>query len=267
MKLTISTSKGERLILPFQDELTLQQWDGFANTNHNLVTSKAPDQIGSTVINKIFNPRALNIQFVIRMNNRQEVFDKRREILSVLNPMYDDAVLKWEQNNGSVYKIDVRLDNIDMPGGDAQGNTFQLVQTTFLAEDPRWKDENITTVNLNINNNTGFINVGDTKTSCKIVIDGPITNPVIVNKNNGKKIIVNYDLLIDQQFIIETAFGEKNMLLVDEQGKQARVLNLLDLETEMFYLKQGDNNIEVKGLNTDVNTSATLEFYNRYIGV
>jgi hypothetical protein len=267
MNLEIINSEGESLILPQNDKLILQQWDGFATPSHSLVTDKAPDQIGSTVINKVFDSRTINIDFVINAENKQEVFNLRREVLRILNPIYDGGILKWTQNDDITYQIGIELENLQMPGGDGQGKTFQLVQLSFLAEDPRWFDENITTVNLNINETTSFTNTGDTKTDFEITINGPIVNPVITNVNNGQKIRINYNLLTNEKIIINTKFGNKNVKVVSPEGKESRALNILDLESELFYLGKKTNSIEVEGQGVNADTSVKIEFYNRYIGM
>ena len=63
MRLKFVNSEGEELILPTENKFILQEWDGFANFAHSLSTSKAPEQIGATVINRVFDPRTLNIAF------------------------------------------------------------------------------------------------------------------------------------------------------------------------------------------------------------
>lgn len=267
MNIEIINSKGEMLILPQNDKFILQQWDGFATPSHSLITAKAPEQIGSTVINRTFSVRTLNIDFVIKSNSRQEVFDLRREVLKILNPLYKSGTLKWKQNDGTIYQINVELENLQMPGGDGQGNTFQLVQLTFLAEDPRWYDENITTIDLNVNETTSFMNSGDTKTSCVITINGPIENPVITNLNKNEKIEINYQLLENEQLVIDSKFGQKNVIFVNDIGQKSSVLRYLDLNSKLFYLETKENIIEVKGRGTTSETFVKLEFFNRFIGI
>jgi len=260
MQIIITNSQEQTLTLP-DDNFILQEWNGFASLAHSLKTSKAPKQIGATVINRIFSPRNLNIQFAIKVNNsRQEVFDYRREIIDILNPCFEEGTLKWVQNDDTIRQIDIEVDSLQMPGGDAQGQNFQIVQLDLLCPDPRWYDENITTENILADSTATLYNQGDTKTYCEITLDGPVVKPTITNLSVGKTIKINYDLQIDEKMIINTEFGEKKVTFENESGQQSWATYLLDLDSRLFYLKSGANTIET-------NADAEIKYYQRYVGV
>lgn len=266
MKLILTNFEGDVLELTQNDKYILVGWNGFASTAHSLVTDKAPDQIGTTVINKIFESRNLNINFIIKRGNKQSLFYERRNIIEFFNS--DDIFLDWEQEDGTAYRIKSKLDNLQMPGGDGRGQLFQLVQIDLLCEDPCWFDVSKAMVNLDVDGNENNVNnQGDIKTSCQITINGPIINPVVKNMTVNKDIFINGSLENGEKFIINTEFGNKELEFVNSEGQTGRCLNLLDLSTEMFYLAKGINNIIIEGTGLSGETFAQIEFYNRYLGV
>lgn len=265
----ISFINSENQIMTFleQENIILQQWDGFANTAHSLRENKAPGQIGSTVINKIYQPRAINIQFLLKGNNRQVVFDLRKELISKLNPDLKEGKLIWQQNDGKAYQINAELENLEMPGGDAQGQAFQTVQVSFLCADPRWFDIDSNNFILPANSDFTVFNEGHTKTDCMFEISGPVINPNIINLTTGKKIALNIELLENQKININTKFGEKTVEFIDENGKFKRAMNILDLDSELFYLEREQNALRFEGAGINENTFCEINFYNRFLGV
>ena len=65
MLISFINSDGDILSLPETNKFILNEWSGFANTTHSLKETKAPDQIGTTVINRIFQSRVIDLQFRI----------------------------------------------------------------------------------------------------------------------------------------------------------------------------------------------------------
>lgn len=265
MLLSFINKNGKSITLPKGENLILQDWSGFANNNTELVTNKAPDQIGFTVVKKIYNSRAMNIQFTIKENNRQAVFDKRKEIISIFS---SGGTLIWRQNDGTTYQIDVEIENLEMPSGSARNNTFQEVQVDFIAENPLWKKEDPVRSQLSIGSTVDILNNGDIRTPFILKIDGPIDNPVIKNMDNNAEMKLNESFSEDQTIIFITEFGNKRVYLESENNERYNIMRSMDLDSKMFYLGVGNNSILVDGSNT-VNrvTSAEIEFYERFLGV
>jgi hypothetical protein len=266
MFIKIDNSEGDSFILPQINKYILNSWDGFAYIPQSIVTEKAPEQIGTTVVNRIFESRALNVDFTITASNRQAVFNIRREVINIINSVYKEGVLTWIQNDGSEYHIDVELENIQMPGIDAQGKTFQQVQLSFLAEDPRWYKETKTEI-LESDLELDVLNNGDTKTSAIFEINGPAKNPKIINLSTNKKIEVNITLAENESLEINTEFGNKNILYKKETGGKVKVFGLLELSSELFYLEKGRNKLEFKAYDTNDKSNCVVSFNERYLGV
>jgi len=267
MLISFINSEGDILSLPETNKFILNEWSGFANTAHSLKETKAPNQIGTTVINRIFQSRVIDLQFRITDRDVQSLFNLRREVISKLNPVLKQGKLIWQQNEGTTFQINVELENVQMPGGDARGRNFQAVQVSFLASDPRWFDIEATEINLPIDSNYSVVNSGDTKTFCEIEILGPIVNPRIMNMTSGNEIKINKELLAGEKVKISTEFGNKNISFINELGQNRRAMNILDLDSNLFYLERGDNSLRCEGANTTAETDFKIKFYNRYLGV
>ena len=90
-----------------QDNYILSKnWSGFSETPIKHKSTKAPYQDGETYIDTIFDPRILTVEFLIKGDNRQEVFDRRLNVVNYFNPKLGLGTLVWEQEDGTTYHID-----------------------------------------------------------------------------------------------------------------------------------------------------------------
>lgn len=266
MQLIWTNANGQDFILPAGDEYILQDWGGFAYSANSLQTKKAPNQFGSTVTKQLFNPRTMNIQFTVLANTKQGLFDKRIYILKRFNPVNKEGLLKWIQEDGIQYNIAAFVDSVEFPGGNARGKCYQTVQVSFLAEDPRWYSSLINTLNLTEGENL-VVNTGTTETSFELIIEGPINNPVFRNEITGEDFKINYNLSLNEKLKIYTEFGNKRVIFINTAGEEIKAFSLLDLNSKLFNLKQGNNIINIIAGGITVDTHISLNFYNRFLGV
>jgi len=267
MIIEIINKKNEILRLPDPKGYILQEWDGFAYPTHSLITERAPNQYGETIINKIFSSRDLNIQFIIKGENRQQVFNRRREILNILNPIEKGGVLKWIQLNNKNYEIDVELESLNMPGGKAQANSFQTVQISLRAPFPFWRKATPKNIDLIFDNNVDVFNDGDVETAPVYKIKGPVLNPIIKNLTSSTKIKINHYLKSSECITINTSFGNKNIIFEDENNNKYKALNLMDIDSVFSFLSKGRNTILFEGSETTSETNANISFHDLFIGV
>ena len=266
MELIWINASGQSLVLPAGDEYILQDWGGFAYPANVLQTKKSINQYGATVTNQIFNPRAMNIQFTVRANSKQELFDKRLFILNRFNPVDKVGLLKWVQEDGTEYHIAAYVDTVEFPGGNARGNNYQTVQVGFLAEDPRWYDPNKITHALGEGENL-IVNEGTTETPFELILDGPIDNPVIRNESSREDFKINYNLALGEKIKIYSEFGNKRVIFINTAGEEYSAFSLLDLDSKLFYLMRGNNVINILADGITVDTQIILKYYNRFLGV
>lgn len=265
MLLVWTNSKNEQIVLPQENKYILNGWSGFSSIAQALNTEKAPCQFGSSIINQSFENRALNIQFTLLGNNRQKVFEGRREVVDLFNPTKKKGMLTWIQKDGTEYSIECYVENLEMPSGDGRGNTFQEVQLDFLAEDPRWFQSEITE-KLNLGNNL-IVNNGDTETALEINFKGPMTNPVLKNNNTGEKIQIVKDISAQEEVIVRTDFGKKEIILINADNSRSRAMNLMSYDSILFNLQSDNTLLEFEANNMTEESLAEIKYRERFIGV
>lgn len=265
MLIVWTNSKNEQIVLPQENKYILNSWSGFSSIAQTLNTEKAPGQFGSSIINQSFENRALNIQFTLLGNNRQRVFEVRREVINLFNPTKKKGMLTWVQNEGIEYSIECYVENLEMPSGDGRGNTFQDIQLDFLAEDPRWFQSEIIE-GLSIGNNL-IVNNGDTETALEIRFKGPMTNPVLKNNNTGEKIQIVKDISAQEEVVVKTNFGKKEIVLINDDNSRSRAMNLMSYDSNLFSLQSDNTLLEFEANNMTAESLAEIKYRERFIGV
>ena len=272
---------------PSKKEYLLQSYEGFGEDPVTTQMQKAPFQDGRTLIDQLLEPRELTLSFVMFGNTKQEIFDKRRAIQKMFNPVNGLGTIQWEQDGKKIYEIDVVADGTpQFPSGDGRGSMHQTALINFIAPNPLWRDEyktNILLINyegglsfpsefplqfgVSANSKIGF-NEGDIKTPVYIEIIGPLVNPIIQNEAVGQKLSIQRTLESGEKIVIKTGFGEKEITLIDIDGSETNVMHWLTGDSEFFNLAVGENILtfnESSGAGDAGNM--TIEFYQRYVGV
>ena len=228
--------------------------DGFANFPTNLQTVKAIRQDGETLIGQNLEPRDMSITLIINGDTRQEVLDRRRNLIRMFNSKSGQGKIRWTRDDG-VYEINAICNGeLDFPNSRAGGKLHQVVVINLLAPDPRWFDpnENILTVDGTANVN----NSGDVATPLKVKVEGPATSPIeIENKITGQKMTINADLTDTDTLVINSKFGAKEVSIND-----VNYFASIDPDSNFPFLAPGDNEIITS-------TSIELEYYDRFLGV
>lgn len=83
----------------------------------------------------------------------------------------------------------------------------------------------------------------------------------IKNSTTGKSLSINYSPIINETITIDT---EKCTIVSDICGN---IINKITSDSEFFELSVGSNDIEVKNTNMEYTIYATLEYYNKVLGV
>jgi hypothetical protein len=108
---------------------------------------------------------------------------------------------------------------------------------------------------------TGHIGV-----SIKVTLNGPSTNPRIINDDTLEYIRLNKTLATGDYFVVNTEFGKKSIELWSG-GIKTNGLAYLDLGSTLFQLSPGDNTVYYEDDAVASTATATMEWTERYIGV
>ncbi|MNJ51482.1 Phage tail protein [compost metagenome] len=113
-----------------------------------------------------------------------------------------------------------------------------------------------------------FVNSGDVETPVEIHYKGPATNPVVESETTGEYIKVNYELTAEDTLIINTAFGNKRVEVLNDDGTRTNVFHWIDLGSTFFQLQPGRNMLKYGSDYESEQAAATvmIYWYNKYLG-
>lgn len=271
--------------IEFKDTYKLTNAEGLSELDVNIQTEKAPFQDGETLLNQLFGARDITLELVIRAKNLAEIEQFRRNISKTFNPKQGTGVLRYEQNNNT-YEIEVVPQSPPtFPGGAGRSNGHQRTIINLQANNPFWRDDNKTIVTLaqyvgglsfpftfDIEFGTSADsqiteNTGDIETPLFITINGPATNPTVTNVTTGQKLEIQQTITDTQKIEINTAFGEKQITLIDG-GTETNVLHWLTNDSEFFNLQLGNNELAFEEDSDSADAgNLDIEYYQRYVGV
>lgn len=280
---TFVNSRGESIVFGNSGIFILQTIEGTGNVPSDIKSTKSPYQDGSTFIDIQLADRYIPIQGFINAKNQQELYERRRELARILNNKLGPGKLVYSNSSRS-YAI-----NAISEEGPVFGERYvhaNLFTVNFVSNDPFWRDENQTvkglrfeaggltfplrlptTFALSAYRGT-FINSGDVESPVEIRYQGPATNPVVFNETTGEYIKVNYVLQETDTLIINTAFGNKRVEVLNEDGTRTNVFHWIDLGSTFFQLQPGQNMLKY-GSERDSDQQAanvTIYWHNRYLG-
>lgn len=288
MQIKYTNAAGQELILeawPRLKRFVLQDWEGFGAVEVSLQMRQSPYQDGVTVMQELLEPRHLSLEIALLGESKQEVYNRRRFIQNLFNPKLGLGRLEWLQPDGKVYVIEVLPDGSpSFPGGEARTRYSQTVVVELMAPDPAWQD--LTEIWVPLARTTGLlkfplelptefgqmtygertvINDGDMAAPVSIVFEGPVANPSVENKTAGKRMKIMRALELGDKLIVDTTFGKKKVLFIDEGGHEQNAFGDVDLESSFWWLEVGENHLSYtadEGLG-----AAYVQYKQRYVGV
>ncbi|MBA7475297.1 hypothetical protein ES707_10663 [subsurface metagenome] len=259
-------------------------WSGFGEVPIKHQLTKAPYQDGRTYIDTVFEPRDLTIEFTIKGNNRQEVFDRRANVARHFNPKLGVGTLIWQQENGTIYCIDCIPKTPVFPSGDGQSYSHQIVIIQFLAPNPFWYDPmQIEKILVGFSGGWSYpwsfpmsygqvgtqlevINTGNIDTPVMIYLYGEVVDPRIQNLTTEEEISIILTVADGDILIINTAFGEKAALILSG-GEYNNAFEYVDPESIFWKLKPGSNTLGYTVASEGENAQCRIYYYNRFSGV
>jgi phage-related protein len=282
-EITFTNSKGVSIKLGINPPFILQKVTGLGDVDASIQTQKAPFQDGSTMIDALLSERPISIELTI-MND--DISIKRQELSSVFNPKLGEGTLRI--NYGSMVKeISAVPEHVPKypSGSDSRGVNYQSVLIDLLCPNPFLKDINETNEPLTAwlgkfefpfefpvefgerANRVTIENDGDVPTPVLIQFTGPATNPSVINETTGESIKVNRVLSPTDVLEVNTAFGNKTVEIVSNDGTRTNVFNYIDLVSEFFQLQTGENEISFSSDDAASSGSVKISYKKRYLAI
>lgn len=262
---------------------SLMKFEGFGEVMANIQLQKAPYQDGSTHIDTVLDERTPYIEFLIQAKDFYQLSSLRKVVSRVFNPKISGIIeLSY---GGNTYTINAKPEHVPVfvdEGLDALG-TVQTASLSFICPNPYWQSDTITEeptfealfefpyegefemgVQRDIRT---IVNDGDAPIPIKIEFYGPAVNPVVRNNTTGDFIKVNQVLKEGEYMKIDTTPGQKSVFFISPDGTKRNVFNWIDLESELFQLIIGENDIEYSA-DSDIQGAIFNIYYRKnYVGV
>lgn len=280
-RLTYENARGERIVF-YLSPILIESLTGIGEVDADLQGQKSPYQDGETHLDVILQPRFINLEGSILKKDLREMKAYRKHILRVCNPKLGLGKITLELD-GDTKEIFGVLDGT--PSFPERGrDVWQKFLITWKCPNPYWRDPNQTSKSLQSyvgnftlpftlpfelgvsGSHTTLFNNGDIPASVRIDIQGPVTNPQILNKTNGQWLRVNRSIARNEILHIDTTEGRKRVE-VYRTGRVYDVFGYLDYDSEWIKLDIGANEIEHIADAGDSNSLVAITWNSMYVGI
>jgi hypothetical protein len=252
------------------------------------VSTQAPNQNGSTLRNVLLEPRVITLTgHVYGALGKRAMYEKRRELNNVCNPLFGLGTLIYTNDFGS-WKIEALcrannyLDKI---------REVQTLAATFEAPTPFWEDLNQTGIYfayvegglkfpVKLPNMFGMLgyrvivdNYGDWDAPIELFMEGGAVNPIITNKTTGAFIKLTRDLDSSMELYINSDPEklEVSIITIDPETNQKVKQNAYGYITHdstiQFYMSPGKNEIVFDSDDENKAVKIKIYFRRRYVGL
>ncbi|AWZ48325.1 phage tail family protein [Hathewaya limosa] len=283
-KFIFENERGPQIEFSIWSPFFLQNIDGISGLKNIIYSNKGMEQDGSTYTGSTLDNRNVVIQGAITEN--REI--NREKLLSIVNPKLRAKLI---YDNGNIKKyIECVVENAPTITKENKPK-FQI---SLLCPNPYWKDYIDSKVNIAlwkgdfhfplVMPKAGIImghrepslivnieNKGQVRTG--IVIEfyarGTLKNPSLFNVNTREFIKINKSMIAGEKIIINTNFGKKKILSINN-GIETNIVNYLDIVgggDTFLQLNVGDNLFRYNADENLNNLEATIYYNNNYLGV
>lgn len=290
-KLKIVNCLGESIEFGMHAPFLLSHIEGLGIPTVEVYDTQAASMDGSEIHDILLSDRLISSRVTIVCDTREELYEKRRMIMRLLNPkLYNPLTKKrgeltlYYTNDYKTYRIFAFSDS--SPDFKERINHCGIADITFNCSNPYWLDEKDTTRKLKyfegglafpITFTTKFAeagyskiikNIGDVEIPVILEYVGAAENPIITNETTGEHIKVNKILEEGQKLVINTAEGAETVDIVLNDGTKTNVFNWIDSNSTFFKLVQGENKITYSADNEiNQNVIVNVIYTNKYVGV
>ena len=191
----------------------ITNWAGLSNAPLNIQTQQVPFEDGGVFLDALIEQREIELTVAIKDDNDLELrYQKKRELISALNPKLGEGVLIY--TNDFLSKQIHAVPQIPLFENKNSNDPGTLkASVVFSCPSPYWEDTEETEVILNNGVIANIENYGDIDIGVKVTIKGLLKNPLIENQNEEKKILINGEYNTDVE--INTNVGKKQVVTKD----------------------------------------------------
>ena len=212
-KLVFINGAGDQIDLTsIADNFGIVNWEGLSNTDLNIQSQQVPFEDGGVFLDALMEQREIAVTVAIQDNGNLELrYQKKRELISALNPKAGEGVLIYTNNYLSKQiKAVPQIPLFENKNSNDAGTLKASI--AFTCCNPYWEDLEETQVYLNGGEQSNVVNNdGDGFIGAKIsIFANQADNITLANLTENKKIIINGELT--GTININTQLGEKSVL-------------------------------------------------------
>ena len=170
----------------------ITNWEGFSNTSLNIQTQQVPFKDGGVFLDALLEQREISVTVAIQDNNDLVLrYQKKRELISVLNPKLGEGTLTYSNNYLSKQiKAIPQIPLFENKNSNDAGTLKASV--SFSCCNPYWEDIVPNSKPLSVGVIEPVFNEGDVPTEMEIdFFISNTKNPKIENLTTGKAIKLN----------------------------------------------------------------------------
>ena len=195
----------------------ITNWAGLSNVPLNIQTQQVPFEDGGVYLDALMNQRDISVTVAIYDGNNLELrYQKKRELISALNPKLGEGTLIYTNNYLS--KQIKAVPQIPLFQNKNSNDAGTLKATvSFSCPSPYWEDVEETVIEINNNDIVEIENNGDVDVQLESSIN--VDNEKIVLKNLTTQ--KNIEVVEKQTGIVDinTNLGEKEITLIQDEYK------------------------------------------------
>lgn len=254
---------------------------GFLMPPGALVTDEVPFQPGARLRTVKTNARLLTLPLLVYEANRTTLWQTINAVLAWFDPTRGDGTLRVIRPDGAIRQLTCRYSSgLEGVGGEANGVEWHKFALVLEAVDPYWYDYSSQTIAvtgntpatffpffpLRLSSSTVFasltvVNGGDVVAWPQWTITGPASTVTLTNQTTGEALAFSAPLASGETVDIDTRPGVKTAL------KRPGVNWFPQGNSVLWALGAGNNSVQVALGTTGTETSVTLRFTPRYLGV
>ena len=270
----------------------VMQEDGFGMPPLEFVTQRGPFQHGETVKDIWVRPKVMQLMIRRSATSRTEYQNLRMHLINTLRfnrgPGHGPTPgrLRKYLANGRVVEWQVYAsEGPGFPSHDPNIWDQWSIQDSirFTAYDPIARDPRLKSVAYGSTGVVGLFPItfpfqiasfgtsspinyaGTWDTFPRIVLNGPLTGPIIRNLATDEKLSFTYSIPTGRTVTIDLEYGRKTVTLDDGTNLVGYMTS--DSDVGSFHLQPGTNTLQIFATGTSGGSSVMLFWFDRYLGV
>lgn len=270
---------GDQKILLDGNQFAVVDYSGIEATDYDIVSEENINGMGAKVKKRKLLPRPVTIEFdYLGYDDRPAV---RQKLIGFFSPLSSGALRVHYM--GVTRVITYEVQKLMFSSKNVYDYISCLLELTcmdpaMLAEYPEsdqmstwiggWKLKFTLPFHLRRRGpkQKTIINGGHLDTPVQVIFQGPAENPRIINKTTGEKIIINQTLTEDDFLHIDTD-PDHISVQIERGGVLEDAYGYIDLDTDFFQLRQGENVIEY-GTDNELDPQQVVIIHReRYLGI